>query len=117
MTRGKISQDTANFLELKPPLKNAPYLNVSSLDEGGYQRHLSTAKAAIQFDGYLFTQQMSFAAVIIGGAALNILDISARKTKDVDCLDPEISLGERFSSSLALALRIRLCSFEEGLGV
>ena len=33
---------------------------------------------------------MRFEAVIIGGAALNILEISSRTTKDVDCLDPEI---------------------------
>jgi len=44
----------------------------------------------IEFDKYLVTQNLIFEAVIIGGAALNILDISSRKTKDVDCLDPEI---------------------------
>lgn len=44
----------------------------------------------IEFDKYLKTKGLAFEAVIIGGAALNILDISSRKTKDVDCLDPEI---------------------------
>lgn len=44
----------------------------------------------IEFDKYLESQNLNFAAVIIGGAALNILDISSRKTRDVDCLDPEI---------------------------
>ncbi len=44
----------------------------------------------IEFDKYLVGRGLSFEAVIIGGAALNILDISSRKTRDVDCLDPEI---------------------------
>ncbi len=44
----------------------------------------------IEFDKYLESRSLKFAAIIIGGAALNILDISSRKTKDVDCLDPEI---------------------------
>lgn len=44
----------------------------------------------IEFDKFLITKSLSFEAVIIGGAALNILDISSRKTKDVDCLDPKI---------------------------
>lgn len=43
-----------------------------------------------QFDIYLQRLGLSFEATIIGGAALNILDISSRKTKDVDCLDPQI---------------------------
>lgn len=43
-----------------------------------------------EFDKYLESRNLKFAAVIIGGAALNILNISSRKTKDVDCLDPEI---------------------------
>lgn len=44
----------------------------------------------IEFDKYLASQNLRFEAIIIGGAALNILDITTRKTKDVDCLDPEI---------------------------
>lgn len=44
----------------------------------------------IEFDRYLARQNLNFEAVIIGGAALNILDISSRKTRDVDCLDPVI---------------------------
>ncbi|OFZ31112.1 MAG: hypothetical protein A2622_00475 [Bdellovibrionales bacterium RIFCSPHIGHO2_01_FULL_40_29] len=44
----------------------------------------------IEFDKFLSEKNLNFKAVIIGGAALNILDISSRKTKDVDCLDPEI---------------------------
>ena len=44
----------------------------------------------LEFDKFLVTEGLSFEAVIIGGAALNILDLSSRKTKDVDCLDPKI---------------------------
>ena len=44
----------------------------------------------VEFDMYLESIGLTFEAVIIGGAALNILDISSRKTKDVDCLDPQI---------------------------
>ena len=44
----------------------------------------------VAFDKYLVDQGLTFEAIIIGGAALNILDISSRKTRDVDCLDPEI---------------------------
>lgn len=44
----------------------------------------------VEFDKYLVSCHLKFEAVIIGGAALNILDISSRTTKDVDCLDPEI---------------------------
>lgn len=43
-----------------------------------------------EFDKFLATKGLVFDAIIIGGAALNILDITDRKTKDVDCLDPEI---------------------------
>ncbi len=44
----------------------------------------------IEFDKFLKSQGLKFETVIIGGAALNIMDVSHRKTKDVDCLDPEI---------------------------
>ena len=44
----------------------------------------------VEFDKFLVNQGLTFEAIIIGGAALNILDISSRKTKDVDCLDPEL---------------------------
>lgn len=46
----------------------------------------------IEFDKFLNRKKLKFEAVIIGGAALNILDISSRKTRDVDCLDPELPL-------------------------
>ncbi|MCM2352542.1 MAG: DUF6036 family nucleotidyltransferase [Pseudobdellovibrio sp.] len=44
----------------------------------------------VEFDKFLIQNNLKFEAVIIGGAALNILDITNRKTKDVDCLDPEL---------------------------
>lgn len=39
------------------------------------------------FDKFLTKRALSFEAILIGGAVLNILDISSRKTKDVDCLN------------------------------
>lgn len=50
----------------------------------------SMKNVIVEFDKYLASQHLKFEAIIIGGAALNILDISSRKTKDVDCLDPDI---------------------------
>jgi hypothetical protein len=42
------------------------------------------------FDQYLHQKHLSFEATIIGGAALIVLGIVDRQTKDVDCLDPKI---------------------------
>lgn len=42
------------------------------------------------FDLYLESNDLQFEAIIIGGAALNIMDIITRQTKDVDFLDPDI---------------------------
>lgn len=42
------------------------------------------------FDLFLSARNLRFDAVVIGGAALIIMDVVSRKTKDVDCLDPEI---------------------------
>lgn len=48
-------------------------------------------KVAIQrFDSYLNDLGLVFEAIIIGGAALNIMDVITRQTKDVDFLDPDI---------------------------
>jgi hypothetical protein len=44
----------------------------------------------VKFDQYLFKKDMTFEAVVIGGAALSILGIISRQTQDVDVLDPEI---------------------------
>lgn len=43
-----------------------------------------------KFDEYLTNKNLTFNSIIIGGAALNILKITSRFTKDVDCLDPKI---------------------------
>lgn len=42
------------------------------------------------FDNYLYARAKFFEAIIIGGAALNVMDIINRQTKDVDFLDPNI---------------------------
>jgi hypothetical protein len=47
-------------------------------------------KAIPEFDKYLEKKGLFFKGTIIGGAALLILEISERQTKDVDCLSPQI---------------------------
>lgn len=42
------------------------------------------------FDQFLKKHELSFEAIIIGGAALIIMDVITRATRDVDFLDPEI---------------------------
>lgn len=42
------------------------------------------------FDEYLEKQKLSFEAVVIGGAALNLLGVVSRLTRDCDILDPNI---------------------------
>jgi hypothetical protein len=49
-------------------------------------------EAIEKFDLYLLELGLSFEAIIIGGAALNIMDVISRQTKDVDFLDPDIPL-------------------------
>ena len=44
----------------------------------------------IRFDSHLKDLGLKFEAIIIGGAALNIMDVISRETKDVDFLDPDI---------------------------
>lgn len=46
----------------------------------------------IEFDKFLASNGLKFEAVVIGGAALSVMDIIARKTRDVDLIDPEIPL-------------------------
>jgi len=53
------------------------------------------------FDSHLAIEGLHFEAVIIGGAALNVMATIKRETMDVDCLDPSIPLeikgaAERF---------------------
>jgi hypothetical protein len=45
------------------------------------------------FDLYLKSKNLSFSAVVIGGAALSILGVITRQTQDVDVLDP-LYIGE-----------------------
>lgn len=47
-------------------------------------------EAIEKFDQYLSENGLNFEAIIIGGAALNIMDVISRQTKDVDFLDPDI---------------------------
>jgi len=47
-------------------------------------------KTVTLFDEFLSKKKLKFEAIIIGGAALNIMDVISRNTKDVDFLDPEI---------------------------
>src|SRR4051812_35925032 len=42
------------------------------------------------FDEFLATRGLSFQAVVIGGAALALLGVVSRQTKDCDVLDPEL---------------------------
>lgn len=42
------------------------------------------------FDKYLAEQELTFNAIVIGGAAMILLKVTSRATRDVDCLDPEI---------------------------
>jgi hypothetical protein len=42
-------------------------------------------------DEYLSESNIMFEAIIIGGAALNIMGVITRDTVDVDCLDPKVS--------------------------
>lgn len=42
------------------------------------------------FDKFLSDRKLEFRAIIIGGAALNLMGVISRETRDVDFLDPEI---------------------------
>ena len=44
----------------------------------------------ITFDQFLSKKNLTFEATIIGGAALIVMGVIDRATKDVDCLDPHI---------------------------
>src|SRR5215475_2713313 len=43
------------------------------------------------FDRYLADRRLRLDAVVIGGAALNLLGVISRATKDCDILDPPLS--------------------------
>jgi hypothetical protein len=44
------------------------------------------------FDDFLAKRSLRFVGVVVGGAALNLLGVVARATKDCDVLAPEIPL-------------------------
>ncbi|PCJ62323.1 MAG: hypothetical protein COA79_04465 [Planctomycetota bacterium] len=50
------------------------------------------------FDTYLFEKNLNFEGIIIGGAALNIMNITNRVTRDIDFLDPKIPLAIKDAS-------------------
>ena len=51
---------------------------------------MDVKKVIEKFDQYLSKKDLKFEAVIIGGAALNIMGVISRLTRDIDCLDPKI---------------------------
>jgi hypothetical protein len=61
-------------------------------------------EVVIRFDSYLKDLGLKFEAIIIGGAALNIMDVISRETKDVDFLDPDIP-EEIKNASIDFALK------------
>lgn len=58
------------------------------------------------FDRYLEARGLRFDAVVIGGAALNLLGVVSRLTKDCDILFPEIP-GEIAEASQGFAREVR----------
>lgn len=51
---------------------------------------MNISKIISKFDKFLVEQEYSFSGVVIGGAALIIMKVSSRATKDIDFLDPEL---------------------------
>lgn len=51
-----------------------------------------------KFDLFLAGQKLTFEAVVIGGAALNLLGLVSRYTRDCDVLDPQIPESVRTAS-------------------
>ncbi len=51
---------------------------------------MNTRETLNRFDQYLSIRGLRFEAVAIGGAALNLLGVVSRQTKDCDILFPEI---------------------------
>src|SRR5215471_5560498 len=58
------------------------------------------------FDQYLAERRLRFEGVVIGGAALNLLGVVSRLTKDCDILTPEIP-KEIADESRTFALQVR----------
>lgn len=59
-----------------------------------------------KFDSYLHEKDLQFEAVVIGGAALNLLGVVSRFTRDCDVLDPKIP-AEILVAAKEFAARIR----------
>jgi len=60
----------------------------------------------LAFDQYLAERRLQFDAVVIGGAALNLLGVVSRLTKDCDILHPEIP-NEIAKVSRCFAIEVR----------
>jgi hypothetical protein len=52
---------------------------------------MDVRKTIEKFDTYLVNQDLSFEAVIVGGAALVLLNVIERATRDCDVLSPQLS--------------------------
>jgi hypothetical protein len=57
-----------------------------------YIHGLKMKDVIIKFDNFLTEKNFSFDVIVIGGAALNIMGVTNRVTRDVDCIDPELSV-------------------------
>ena len=66
-----------------------------------------TQAILLSFDQYLTERRLQFDAVVIGGAALNLLGVVSRLTKDCDILHPEIP-KEIAEASRAFAIELRV---------
>src|SRR5437660_4097611 len=68
--------------------------------------NMDTYELLVSFDRYLAKRHLHFEAVTIGGAALNLLGVVSRLTKDCDILHPEIP-NEIAEASRGFAIEIR----------
>src|SRR6267142_1342502 len=67
---------------------------------------MQSREILILFDQCLFDRGLQLDAVVIGGAAMNLLEIVSRTTKDCDILSPEIPPAILTASrEFAVALR------------
>jgi hypothetical protein len=71
-----------------------------------YNDTVKIQKIVQEFDSYLYGWKLQFEAVVIGGAALNLLGVVSRFTRDCDVLDPEIP-AEILIASREFAAKIR----------
>ncbi len=68
--------------------------------------NMDTYELLVSFDRYLAKRHLNFEAVAIGGAALNLLGVVSRLTKDCDILYPEIP-RDIAEASRAFATEVR----------